>query len=59
MNLIRFITSDFNFALMLFGVLLIGFGVWCMSDRHQYFLFHLLGGAALIAFGVPIILLAL
>jgi len=59
MNLIKLITSDFNFALMLLGLLSIGLGIWCMSDKHQFFLFHLIGGLALIGFGVPIVLLAI
>jgi len=60
MNLImHYITSDFNFALMLLGLMLTGVGFWCMTDSRQFFLFHLLGGLSLIGFGIPIVLIAI
>ncbi|OKZ57489.1 MAG: hypothetical protein BHV99_01375 [Clostridium sp. 26_21] len=60
MNLImHYITSDFNFALMLLGLMLTGVGFWCMTDSRQFFLFHLLGGLALMGFGIPILILAI
>ena len=46
-------------ALMLLGLMLTGVGFWCMTDSRQFFLFHLLGGLALIGFGIPIVLIAI